>query len=345
MIHKSRLCLTLSTLVCILSAFPAMAERRTVSVLETSSSGRLVRLNAGQSAGLELNGPVLFSSGDRKVAAGRVIKMDGGSAIVAVLEKYTGENPSVDFEYDLLYGEPFPEAENLPDYIADRDNEADNPGNERFFTPDGRELNPELDDDNYTPEVSLRPKMPEPNNFTPHNITVGMAMFRNHVLPTVAAQGTTTNDGSSRSTPYTTYQGWAVRYAYTFRSHYWLRSDAMALISAELTWGIYNFNHTFPDGTAGPIRVMPIGVEVRYMIEVAKLLKLYPYVGYQTNVVGATAGSKERNAVNTANADVQVLRGGRLLGGAGAQLMMSQSVDARVEGGSDGILAGLVVKF
>ncbi|MGE3261801.1 MAG: hypothetical protein AB7K68_08495 [Bacteriovoracia bacterium] len=306
--------------------------------METSSSGRLVRLNAGNSAGLEMNGPVLFSSGDRKVAAGRVIRLDGGTAIVAVLEKYSAETPAVDFEYDILYGEPFPEADNLPDYIADRENETDNPANERFFTPDGKELNPELDDDSYSPEVTLRPRMPQPSSFNPHNLTVGLAMFRNHVLPTVTAEGDTANenDGTNRGIPYTTYQGWAVRYAYTFRSHYWLRSDAMALLSAELTAGIYNFNHTLPSDRVAQVRVIPIGVEMRYLVEVNKLLKLYPYVGYQNNVVSATNGTVT---------DLQPLAGGRLLGGVGAQLLMNSSVDTRAEAGSDGFLVGLVVKF
>lgn len=336
MIHKSRLCLIFLTLPFLFAATPARAERRLVSVTETSSSGKLVRLNAGQAAGLAMNAPVLFSSGDRKVAAGRVIRLDRGTAIVAVLEKYSTESPAVDFEYDLLYGEPFPEADTLPDYVADRESETDNPGNEKFFTPDGKELAPELDDDNYTPETQLRPKMPEPSSYSPHNITIGLGMFRNHTLPTVATTATPAIVSGNTASPYTTYQGWAVRYAYTFRSHYWLRSDAMALISAELTFGIYNFNHTLPGDKTAAVRVTPVGVEVRYMIEVSKLLKLYPYVGYQTNIAGATNGTV---------ADLSPIQGGRLLGGAGAQLLMSQSIDLRAEGGSDGFLFGLVVKF
>jgi hypothetical protein len=263
--------------------------------------------------------------------------------VVAVLEKYGTESPAVDFEYDLLYGEPFPEADNLPDYIADRDNEADNPKNERFFTPDGKELTPELDDDNYNPEVTLRPKMPEPSTYSPHGITLGIGMFRNHVLP-IAGETTTVSSG----VPYTTYQGWAARYAYTFRSHYWLRSDAMALLSAEATFGIYNFNHTRPSATNATgeptqVRVIPVGVELRYLVEVNKLLKLYPYVGYLYNIVGAS-GNGDNGSANNAT-DLEPLRGGRLLGGAGAQLLLSQATDMRVEGGSDGFLAGIVVKF
>lgn len=330
MIHKNRLCLIACAWLALSST--AHAVRRSVSVLESSSSGRLVRLNAGSSLGLEMNGPVLFSAGDRKVAAGRVIRLDGGSAVVVVLEKYGSESPAIDFEYDLLYGEPFPEADNLPDYIADREVETDNPANERFFTPDGKELNPELDDDNYTPEVSLRPKMPEPSTYSPHGITIGLGLFRNRVLPTTVR----TNVKANETTPFTTYQGWAVRYAYTFRSHYWLRSDAMALISAEATFGIYNFNHTLPTNQVAQVRVIPIGLQFRYMVEVNKLLRLYPYVGYQQNIAGALGGTAT---------DIGPLAGGRMLGGAGAQLLMSQTIDTRVEGGSDGFLVGLVVKF
>ncbi|MGZ3693453.1 MAG: hypothetical protein ACXWQO_04630 [Bdellovibrionota bacterium] len=341
MIHKSRLCLIFLMPLFTLAG-TAHAERRAVSVTETSSSGRLVRLNVGGRAGLEPNSPVLFSAGDRKVAAGRVVRADGHGVIVAVLEKYGTETPAVDFEYDLLFGEPFPEADNLPDYIADRDSETSNPGDERFFTADGKELAPELDDDNYTPETTLRPKMPEPSNYSPHNITIGLGMFRNHVLPTVDTGSTTTKGNSG--VPFTTYQGWSIRYAYTFRSHYWLRSDAMALISAELTFGIYNFNHTLPNSGTYAVRVTPVGIEFRYMVEVNKLLKLYPYVGYQNNFAGAT-GALQPGTPATTGADVTPVKGGRLLGGAGAQLLMSQTIDARVEGGSDGFLAGMVVKF
>lgn len=327
MVHKSSLCL----IALALFALPAEGARRSVSVIDSSTSGRLIRVNIGASAGINPGDPVLFSEGEQKVAAGRVVRVDGGSSIVAVLEKYGSESPSRDFNYDLLYGEPFPEADNLPDYVADRENETTNPNNEKFFTPEGEEINPELDDENYTPETVLRPKYPEPRSYATHNLTVGLGLFRNRSLPTVA-----TADIAPTAQPFTTYQGYSVRYAYSFRSHYWSRADALALLSAEATFGIYSFVHTQTNGQVTQVRVIPVGLELRYMIEVSRMLKLYPYAGYQSNIV---------SAVNGTISNVGGINGGRLLGGAGAQLVLSQSMDARAEGGSDGFLFGLVVKF
>ena len=104
----------------------------------------------------------------------------------------------------------------------------------------------------------------------------------------------------------------------------------------EFGLGIYNFEHTFDATTTSQIRVTPIGFNVRYLVELSKMFRLYPYVGYQHNIVGATDGNL---------ASLENMRGGRLLGGAGAQLVMSENMDARVEGGSDGVLGAIVVKF
>jgi hypothetical protein len=252
--------------------------------------------------------------------------------VVAVLERYAPETPGADMTYDLVYGEPFPEAANLPDYVADREEEAPNPANERFFTADGKEVTPELDDDAYTPETSLRPKMPEKRTYSPHNISGGIALFRNRALPTTG-DSTTAEPGQTRNT---TYQGYSVRYAYTFRTHYWLRSEIPALLSAEVMTGIYNFTHTFPNQQHAQIRVIPVGFNVRYMLEVSRMFRLYPYVGYQNHIVSAMNGDVEA---------LEPLAGGRLLGGAGGQMVLSESLDARLEGGSDGVFFGLVAKF
>jgi hypothetical protein len=233
---------------------------------------------------------------------------------------------------ELLFGEPFDEAVNLPDYVVDREDENDNPGNERFFEAEAEENSPELDDDNYTPEVTLRPKFPEPRLYSTHNLTVGLSLFRNRALATAAdpeSQDVDDND-------YTTYQGYTIRYAYTFRTHYWLRSRAAALLSLEGMFGVYNFNHTFPDSRVAQVRVIPLGANMRYMVEVSKLFRLYPYVGYQYFVVSAVNGTLDQ---------LEPIKGGRLFGGAGAQLVMSNAIDARLEAGSDGIMGGIVVKF
>lgn len=160
---------------------------------------------------------------------------------------------------------------------------------------------------------------------------MGFQLFRNRALPTGSSP-----TADSQSTRYTTYNGYTLRYAYTFRTHYWLRGKTQSLISVEATWGSYTFNHTFPAGSVAQMRVMPIGFNLRYLVEASKLFRLYPYVGYQNNIVSATNGRA---------GDIQGLKGGRLLGGAGAQLVMSDTIDTRLEGGSDGVTFGLVVKF
>jgi hypothetical protein len=317
---------------------PAHAERRTTMVLEASSSGRLVRISIGASSGLAPNEPVLFSLNDKKMAAGRVIRLSENSAVVAVLEKYGSESPMVENDYELLYGEPFPEAANLPDYVVDRDTEQPNPANETFFNKNAEELSPELDDDSYTPEITLRPKMPEPRSYSPHGVTVGLALFRNALLPT-PDQPDVNQPGQGA---YTTYQGYVFRYAYSFRTNYWLKTRMPAVLSVEAMLGVYNFEHTFPATVEAPedrtahVRVFTPGFNVRYMVEVSPLFRLYPYVGYMFNLASAAAGNLN---------ELSRIAGGRILGGAGAQLVVSETIDARVEGGSDGIMGGLVVKF
>lgn len=334
--HKSRLTQIAFLLVCLLVSKPAAAELQQISVLETSSTGKLIRVNLGYTAGLNYGQPFLLREGNKKLAAGRVIQVNNGNAILALMENYS-EDKVAQGEYELLYGEPFDEANNLPDYVADRDNEPENPANEKFFTNDGKELDasPELDDDNYSPEISLRPRFPESRTYSTHNISLGVEMFRNRALITELNLDPTT-------TGYTTYTGYSLRYAYTFRSNYWLKMRTPALFSVEGEWGVYSFDHSFPasSSTANPriaqVRVMPVGFNIRYLVEASKLFRVYPYIGYQTNVVSATNGDLS---------GLSVLSGGRLLGGIGTQLVMSETMDARVQVGTDGLLLAGVVKF
>ncbi len=338
MIYKGR-ALSISALLLALFSSDARAERRSVLVTETSSSGKLVRITIGARQGLAVGEAVLFSAGGSRIASGRAIRVQDDDAVVAVLQMYGNEPPKLEADYELLYGEPFPEADNLPDYVVDREEERDNPQNEKFWEANAEDSTPELDDDNYSPEVSIRPKFPLPRTFSPHNITVGLAAFRNRALSTSSDE----NGTPIIPAGYSTYNGYVFRYAYTFRSNYWLKSKTPALISAEIGFGIYNFDHTFPselrpdpDVDVSQVRVVPIHVGLRYLIEVSKLFRLYPYLGYQYNIVSAVRGSL---------IGLEPMRGGRLLGGAGAMLVMSDSIDARVEGGTDGVLGGLVVKF
>ncbi|MGZ3731053.1 MAG: hypothetical protein ACXVCG_17640 [Bdellovibrionota bacterium] len=336
--HKARSIALFAVLACFSSS--ARAERRSIVVIDSSTSGKLVRVSVGAKQGVALGEPVLFSAGSHKIAAGRVIRVQDATAIVAVLEKYGTETPSPDADYELLYGEPFPEAANLPDYVADREDERDNPTNEKFWVKGEEETAPELDDDNYTPEISIRPKFPLPRTFSAHNITIGLDIFRNRALP---AEGDVDSQGHVAPMGFDTYNGYSFRYAYSFRTNYWLKSQTPALLSAEFGVGMYNLEHTFPTGIRpdpnndiAEIRVIPLQAELRYLIEVSKLFRIYPYVGYQYNVVSAVNGSL---------AGLEPLMGGRILGGAGGVLVMSDTIDARVEAGSDGVLGGLLVKF
>lgn len=339
MIYKGRCFRSILTLLLALFPWASHAERRPVVITESSSSGQLVRITIGARNGIVLGEAVLFSSAGNKIAAGRAIRVEDNSAVVAILEKYGAESPSLENEYELLYGEPFAEADNLPDFVVDREDERDNPQNEKFWTAGEKEFSPDLDDENYTPELVIRPKFPLPRTFSPHNITVGLGIFRNRALTAANSD----DAGATEPSGYSTYNGYAIRYAYTFRTHYWLKTQTPALISAEIGFGLYNFSHTFPSSIRpnpneeiAQVRVIPIHVGVRYLIEVSKLFRLYPYLGYQHNIVSAVNGSLS---------GLEPLRGGRILGGAGAVLVMSDTIDTRVEAGTDGVLAGLVVKF
>jgi hypothetical protein len=345
MIHKpsrfpKKTAAVLASVLACLSSSGARADRRSVVVIDASSSGQLVRVSVGGKQGITLGEPVLFSAGSHRVAAGRVIRVQDTNAVVAVLEKYGTESPGPDADYELIYGEPFPEAANLPDYIADREDERDNPANEKFWVKGDEDTTPELDDDSYTPEISIRPKFPLPRTYSPHNITIGLDVFRNRTLP---VEGDVDASGNITTIGHDTYNGYSLRYAYTFRTNYWLKSQTPALLSAEFGVGMYTFDHTFPiairpdpSQEIANVRVIPLQAELRYLIEVSKLFRIYPYIGFQYNVVSAVNGSLS---------GLEPLMGGRLLGGAGAALVLSDNLDARVEAGSDGVLGGLVVKF
>ncbi len=327
------------TLLFLLFCPSTWAEKRSVLVTESSTSGKLIRVTLGSNAGVIQGEPVLFSDGSAKVAAGRVIRVAPNFSIVAVLEKYVEEGPAPESNYEMLFGEPFDEAENLPDYVADREVELDNPANENFMEKRDFEESPDLDDDDYTPEIALRPELPVPQTYSRHNLTLGIKFFRDRALPSP----TNPNLNANSSTDFSVYQGYAFRYAYSFKTHYWLKMRTPALLSAEFMLGVYNFEHTFPDNRTVQIRVIPVGFNLRYLLEVNKMIRLYPYIGYQQNVVSTFEGGPSSSAATNNNASA--IKGGRIVGGAGAQLVMSESMDGRFEGGSDGVLAGLVVKF
>ena len=110
-----------------------------------------------------------------------------------------------------------------------------------------------------------------------------------------------------------------------------------ALIGVEAGLGIYNFGHTFANGQGASIRVMPISFNAKYYIELSKMFRLYPYVGFQNRIVSA--------ASSQTNAFLADLRGVRVMAGGGTNIVMSENMDARFEVGIDGYLFGVVAKF
>lgn len=324
-------------LSCLAASLPAFASRQDISILEASSSGKTVRINAGTGAGLRQNDAVLIRTESKKLAAARVLQASGDMAVLRIVEDYNGEPLEVGGAYTLVYGEAYDNAPNLPDYVSSRDEEAENPSNERFFTKDGRELeheSPDLEDEKYSPEVVARPEFPRPPEIFPHNLTIGVASFRNRDL------------GGIDRTPqdlgvYTSYYGYAVRYAYAFASNYWLRTRRRAIFATEVGLGTYTFDYTFKDNTTAAVKVFPISFTGRYLIPLSDLFRFYPYIGYENNIV--TVSSNTTHSLDS-------LRGGRLMAGGGVvlnlpRLDLAKDQDLRFEFGTDGFLAGLVFKF
>ncbi len=339
----------------------AHADLADSSILERSTSGRTIRISGTGRLPIHPGEAVLLQddSGNR-LAAARVLKTQQDNTIVYVVEEYVTNDFQPGQSVDVLYGVPLMNVPELPPNITSAGEFSANPGNEqltpdnqefrpkpseRLFTPDGRPLDesheeiaepakaPDVDEDKYYPEYPLRPKYPTRPDFSTHNLTVGVNMFRNReVTDTVKAAGVN---------HYSTYQGYSLRYAYNFETSLWLESHRTpALMSFEVGFGMYNFIHHYSNGASTDVRVIPISGTFRYLIRANRLFKIYPYAGYQDNFVSATSATANANT-----SSLSVLKGGRLLGGAGAMLTTSESTDARFEVGTDGYLLGLVVKF
>lgn len=320
--------------LCSLFPFSLEAARKDVSVLDRSSSGRTVKINAGSVDGLHLREALLVRTGEDKLAAARIISLNPNESVAYLVENYANQELNAGGEYNIIYGVPL-DIPDVDDQLLDasqaQSDLPENPQEEKFFTPEGKEVSsaPEIDDERYSPEVSLRPKFPPAPDFSPHNITIGAALFRNRDL--AQQEATPANPQVMKS-----YPGYALRYAYMFRTNFWLRQKTAALISFEGGVGTYSFTHKFASGQAAEINVIPITFNIRYLIELSKMFRVYPYIGYQNNVVPATAAN---------SGSINSLSGGRLLGGLGSILVLSKTMDARLDAGTDNILFGLVTKF
>jgi hypothetical protein len=312
-----------------LFAATAQAERRNIIIEDKSTTGRTLKITAGQADGLNLREAVLVRNEVSKLVAGRVIALQPNTSVIYLVETYNGQHVlPKGASYNILYGVPLGDIPDLPDNIADTLPE--NPQNESFFTADGKELNsPDLDDSEYEQETRLRPNFPDKKLYATHNLSLGAAMYRNADL-------TQTNNRSSSGK--TAYQGYAFRYQYNFKSSLWLERKMPLWIGTELGWGVYSFSQGYPDGHLAKIQVMPISANIKFIFELSKLLRFYPYIGIQNNLVAAIS----KPFINSNFGD---LGGVQPMAGLGLNMIMSESIDARVDAGIDGILLAAVVKF
>lgn len=295
-------------------------------------------VTAGTRDGLKLKEALLIRRGNKKLVAARVIKLFEEKAAVYVVARYSRENPSRTSgyrNYDILYGIPL-DVPDLPANIGAEvaDELERNPQDETFFVEEGREYEPEIDDETYTPEVTVHPEFPRPNYRKTHNISLGIGFFQNtNLLASLAPEVLNSNATSS-------YQGYYIRYGYNFKTYFWLKRKIPALITIEGSLGFYNFD--FQDLGLDPpkntqIDVIPMAVYLRYNYEFNPLFMVWGYVGFQNNVVSATNNYPE--------ARIKDLEGSGIAFGLGAGLVMSQTIDLRVDAGNDGAFFGGVVKF
>lgn len=318
----------------------ARAEKKPIQILDLSTSGRTVMITAGSRDGLKLKEAMLIRRENKKLAAARVIKLFAERSAVYVVSRYSREQPEKTADnrkFNILYGVPLAGIPDLPSNLADEieDDLERNPQDEVYLTEEGRELEPEIDDEDYTPEVTVKPEFPPTNFRRTHNITVGLGLFRNANL----SETLNVNFPNSDST--TTYSGIFARYGYNFYAFYWLKEKVRALITVEASIGVYNFPFTdfttLADGQKTQIEVIPVGVYVRYNVEFSPLFMAYPYLGFQLNLVSSTN--------NFPNSRLEDLRGGGIAFGVGASLVISRVIDVRLDAGNDGVFVGSVVKF
>ncbi len=298
-------------------------------------------ITAGTRDGLKLKDPVLIRRDDKKLVAARVIKLFEEKSAVYIVARYSRENPTagaVAKKYNILYGIAMDVPE-LPNGVLAESEVVDelerNPQDETFFADEGREKEPEIDDDLYNPETTVKPEFPPVDYRKPHNISIGLGLFRNANLQETLDPELENNNSTS------TYQGYFFRYAYNFRTYYWLGKKIPALISIEGSLGFYSFafdDQSLPNGgKKTEIDVVPIAVYLRYNYEFSILFMGYGYVGYQINKVGA---------LNNYPIDrLRDLEGGGLAFGLGGSLVLSKLMDVRLEAGNDGVFVGGVVKF
>lgn len=317
--------------------FPVEAKKRPLAILDESSSGLLLMIDAGSELGLKLKEAVLIRRGNEKIAAARLIRLFGNKSAVYVVSRYSQEKPSMhseDDSYNLLYGIPLPGVPDLPpgvDYSILDDLEM-NPQDTDFFAGEGREKEAEIDDYTYVPSGTVIPKLPSKLQHKGHNLSTGVGLFRNVNLAAAVATGEEISSS---------YGGYFVRYSYNFPSFYWLRGKIPFVGGLEISLGSYSFNfiHVRSDGARfeSKVEVLPISTYFVYKHEVNPLVFLHAYIGHQYNIVSSND--------STSLKDIENLRGSSLEAGLGASMAMSRSMDVRADIGTNGSFISAVMKF
>ena len=313
------------------------AKKRPLEILDESSSGLLLMIDAGSGIGLKPREAVLIRRDNEKLAAARVVRLFDNRSAVYVVSRYSRDKPSAhdrDSSYNLLYGIPLLNVPDLPpgvDYSILDDLEM-NPQDTDFFAGEGREKEPEIDDDTYIPSGTVTPKLPSRVQHKGHNISAGIGLFRNLDLATAVVR---------REEVLSSYGGYLIRYSYNFPSFYWLRGKIPFIGSIEISLGSYSFNftHVRRDGARfeSKVEVLPISTYFVYKQEVNPLVLLHAYIGYQHNIVASNDPAPVE--------DLENLKGSSLEVGLGASMVVSKYVDVRADIGTNGSFVSAVMKF
>ena len=315
------------------------AKRSEILILEKSSSGLTLMINAGDQMGLTINEAILIRRRDKKLIAARVIKLFPDRSAVYIVAKYSEEILYKGEAYNMLYGIPLLGVPELPEGTLSAIDEVlvddleENPGSERLFTKEGREFEPEPDGTEYNPETALRPKFPKPNYKKNHSINIGVAGFQNTSIPLKIK--------SPQSNPSTLYSGTWLSYIHNFDIQLWIRKRILLPFSLEVGIGVYNFkvkDTSLPEGQQFTgIEVFPAFTRLYYNLEWNKKFFSYLYAGYEYNIVSAQGElSLER---------VNFLIANRPTFGIGSGLAISRTIDLRFDFGITGFMVGTGIKF